>query len=203
MNELFHYLSNLSPVWLYLIIFGAAFVENIFPPSPSDIIIVIGGALAGMNKGNVYLALIASTIGSTLGFMAMYYIGAWFGAHIIENTKWKHIPRESIHRVEGWFTKYGYAIIIANRFLSGTRAVVSFFAGMSRLEIFTTTWLSFVSSAAWYGFLIFGGFSLGRHWRKIDPFLETYSKIISIVVLVIIASSLFMYYRKKYLVKTK
>ena len=197
MDELFHHLTALPPIWVFALIFGAAYLENLFPPFPSDIIIVFGGALAAIDKGNVYLALICSTMGSTLGFMTMYYIGAWFGVHIIENTKWKYVPREGIHKVEGWFAKYGYAIIIANRFLSGTRAVVSFFAGMSRLELFTTTWLSFVSSAAWYGILIYGGYSLGRKWHRIDRYLETYSEIITIVVVAALLIGLSVYFIRR------
>jgi membrane protein DedA with SNARE-associated domain len=181
--EFFQDISRLSPVWVYVIMFGVAYIENIFPPFPSDVVVVFGGALAAMDHGNVFIALFASTLGSTAGFMTMYYIGAWFGVNIIEGKTWKYIPKESIHKVERWFVKYGYAIIIANRFLSGTRAVVSFFAGMSRLEICTTTWLSFVSSLAWYGILIYGGYSLGHHWRRVGIYLETYSAIITGVII--------------------
>lgn len=184
MNEIIQEITRLSPVWVYVIIFGVAYLENVFPPFPSDLVVVFGGALAAMNHGNVILMLLASTWGSTAGFMTMYYIGLWFGTKVIEGKSWKYLPRESIHKVERWFAKYGYAIIIANRFLSGTRAVVSFFAGMSELQIFTTTWLSFVSSLTWYGILIYCGYSLGRHWRKVGVYLETYSTIITGLVLV-------------------
>jgi membrane protein DedA with SNARE-associated domain len=196
-NEILQDLIKLHPVWVYVIIFGVAYIENIFPPAPSDIIIVFGGALAAMNHGNVFIALFASTIGSTLGFMTMYYIGAWFGSYIIEKKSWRFIPKEGIHKVEQWFGKYGYGIIIANRFLSGTRAIISFFAGMSKLEIFTTTWLSMVSSLVWYGILIYGGYSLGRHWHRFGHYLELYSTIITGIIIVLAVFGLVWYFVKK------
>ncbi|MFI5253028.1 MAG: DedA family protein [Bacteroidota bacterium] len=197
MNDFFQHLTQLHPIWVYIIIFSVAYIENIFPPSPSDVIIVFSGALASMNRGNVYIALVACTVGSTLGFITMYYIGAWFGTHIIEHKSWKYLPRESIHKVEQWFGKYGYLIIIINRFLSGTRAVVSFFAGISNLEIFTTTWLSFVSSFAWYAILIYSGYALGNHWQVIEKILETYSTVISGIIIGALLIGLIWYILKK------
>ncbi len=69
-------------------------------------------------------------------------------------------------------------IIVANRFLSGTRAVISFFAGIARLNLLKTTILSFVSSVAWYSILVYAGYSLGSHWRKIYGYLFTYSQVV-------------------------
>lgn len=197
MTEFLHSLSHLPPAWLYLVIYLIAFIENVFPPTPSDIVIVFGGALAAMNHGNIVIALACATVGSTFGFMTMYIIGSWLGTNFIERREFKHFPKESLHQVERWFAKYGVWIIIVNRFLAGTRAVVSLFAGLSQLDFRMTTILSFVSSLAWYTILVFSGYSLGRHWQKVGGYIETYSMIFSIVVTAIIIVALGLYLWKR------
>ena len=188
MHDLLQSFANLDPVWVYTIIFLIAYIENVFPPSPSDVVVVFGGALAAMQHGSFMAALLAGTFGSTLGFMTMYGVGKWFGRRIIETGKLKFIPIENIHRLESWFAKYGYWIIVANRFLAGTRALVSFFAGLSELNLLRTTLLSFISSLVWYSILVYGGYSLGPHWEKIGLYLSTYSEIVTgIIVFVVIA----------------
>ncbi len=197
MESIIQYLQSLSPAWVYAALFAIAYIENIFPPSPSDVIIVAGGSLIGIGHINFIPALLFATLGSTTGFMTMYIIGDWFGLSIIEKNKIKFIPLENIHKVEAWFRKYGYLIIIANRFLSGTRAVVGFFAGMSELKLLQTTALCFFSALLWNAILIYIGTLLGQNWEAIGSLLSTYSKIVTVLlVLVVIISLIVWYYRR-------
>ena len=184
MEAFITYLQSLPPALIYLMVFFIAFAENIFPPSPSDLLIVFGGSLVGIGRVGFVETLLFSTAGSTLGFLAMYKIGDWFGLRILEKGKIKFIPPEAVKKVEGWFSRYGYAIIIANRFLSGTRAVVSFFAGMSELKLVPTVILSCLSALAWNSILVTGGYYLGNNWQRIGFYLSTYSQIVTGVLVI-------------------
>jgi membrane protein DedA with SNARE-associated domain len=190
-EEIIRRLSALNPVWVYLSVSGIAFLENVFPPVPSDVIVLFVGSLVGIGSVDFTVALFFTTIGSTLGFVVMYKIGDWFGLRILETGKLKFIPVENVHRLEGWFRKYGYVLIVVNRFLSGTRAVVSFFAGMAELPLTVTTVLSFVSALTWNFLLLFAGMKLGQNWQRVAFYVDTYSKaftgIIVIVGLLILA----------------
>ncbi len=179
MESFLHYLQTLNPLLIYAVLFLIAFLENIFPPSPSDMVVVFGGSLAGLGIIGFLPALLWSTAGSVAGFLTMFKVGEWFGAHIIERYRPKFLPLEAIHKVEGWFARYGYAIIIANRFLAGTRAVVSFFAGMSELKTIRTTLLSAVSALAWNAVLVGGGYALGQNWTAIGFYLSAYSQFVT------------------------
>jgi membrane protein DedA with SNARE-associated domain len=178
------YLQTLSPALVLATVFLIAFIENIFPPSPSDVIIVFGGSLVGIGRVGFAETLLWATLGSTLGFMVMYKIGDWFGVKILEKGKIKFIPPEAVKKVDEWFRKYGYWIIIGNRFLAGTRAVVSFFAGMAELNLLRTTILCFVSALVWNAILITGGYYLGNNWERIGFYLSTYSQIVTAVIVV-------------------
>ena len=204
MEDFIQYLQTLSPLLIYLVVFSIAFIENIFPPFPSDVVVVFAGSLISVGQVGFVEVLLLSTIGSTLGFVAMYKIGDWFGDHIIEQGKIKFIPVESVRKVEAWFVKYGYWIIIANRFLAGTRAVVSFFAGMSELDLLKTTTLSFFSALLWNGILLTAGLYLGKHWERIGYYLSTYSQIVTgVLILVAIIFIVRYFYNKNNGPKTK
>jgi membrane protein DedA with SNARE-associated domain len=174
----------LDSALVLLVVFSIAFIENILPPSPSDIMIVAAGSLVGVGTLGFLETLLVATAGSTLGFVAMYKIGDWFGDHILEKGKIRFIPVESVKKVEAWFQRYGYWIIVANRFLAGTRAVVSFFAGMSELNLAVTSILCLLSALAWNAILVSGGYALGTNWEQITLYLTTYTQIVTGVVIV-------------------
>jgi membrane protein DedA with SNARE-associated domain len=196
-EEIIQWMQSLSPFLVYALVFGIAFIENVFPPSPSDTIIVFGGSLVGIGHAGFLETLLAATLGSTLGFIVMYKIGDWFGARILEQGKVKFIPANSVKTVEDWFRKYGYWIIVANRFLSGTRAVVSFFAGMSRLNLLRTTALCFLSALAWNAILVTSGFYLGKNWERIGFYLSTYSQVVTGILIVVVVVLVVRFLAKK------
>jgi membrane protein DedA with SNARE-associated domain len=184
METLIPYLQSLPPLLVYFSVFFISFVENLFPPSPSDVVIVFAGSLVGLGQVSLFPALVASTLGSSLGFVAMYKIGHWFGKRILEAGKIPFIPVESVIRVESWFARYGYAVIVLNRFLAGTRAVVSFFAGMSELHLGKTLLLSFLSAFTWNAILLGTGYTLGRNWERIGFYLATYSQVVTGLIII-------------------
>jgi membrane protein DedA with SNARE-associated domain len=190
-------LQALSPALILTVVFLIALIENIFPPSPSDVVIVFAGSLVGIGRVGYAETLLLATAGSTIGFMLMYKIGDWFGVRILEQGKIKFIPRESVRKVDDWFRKHGYWIIVANRFLSGTRAVVSFFAGMAELDLLRTTALCFVSALAWNAILVTGGFYLGNNWQLIGTYLSTYSQIMTGLLVVVSVGLIARYFFKK------
>jgi membrane protein DedA with SNARE-associated domain len=191
-------LSTVNPLWIYGVLFAIAYIENIFPPSPSDLLIVFGGSLVGIGKLSFLAALLSATAGSTLGFVTMYIIGDWFGLAIIEKKRIGFLPLDAIHKVEAWFRRYGYWIIVVNRFMSGTRAVISFFAGMSELRFGKTTVLCFLSALVWNAILIYGGTLLGANWRNIGDYLSAYSRVITLLIgLIAAAWFVIWFYRKK------
>ena len=186
MEELIRHLSAINPLWVYLAVSGFAFLENIFPPLPSDAVVLFVGSLVGVGTLDFSVALLVTTVGSTAGFVVMYKVGDWFGLKILETGKVPFIPVEKVHKVEGWFRRYGYFLIVANRFLSGTRAVVSFFAGMSELPLTATTILSFVSALVWNFLLLIAGKELGENRQVIASYLATYSKAVTLIIVLIV-----------------
>ena len=106
-QEIVEYLVSLNPVWIYLALLSVCYIENIFPPFPSDVLVVATGSLLAAGRIDFVTALLAATAGSAIGFVTMYKIGDWFGDRILETGRIKFIPVENVHKVEGWFRVYG------------------------------------------------------------------------------------------------
>lgn len=177
-----NYLSHTQPAYLYLSLFFFAYLENLFPPSPSDLVIAFVGSLVGAGRLNLAVAILCATAGSTAGFATMYYVGFLIGRRIIDSGRIRFLPLGRIKTVEGWFAKYGYGLVIANRFLSGTRAIISFFTGLSELPIRIVLPLCAASALLWNTILISGGWFLGHNWKRLEMYLEIYGTVVLVLL---------------------
>ncbi len=199
-EDILNSLADFPPLLIYASLFFFSFIENIFPPSPSDVVIVVAGTLISTNVISFFPTLLVTTIGSVMGFMTLFFVGTQVDKRIIEKGKFKFISREALDKVEKWFSKYGYWIILGNRFLSGTRAVISFFAGLSSLGFKKTLLFSFISSAVWNLLIISLGVMFGNNVALVDSYLKTYSNVVlilTIVIVVLLIAKYFLQKRKK------
>lgn len=188
LETLIEIIQKIPPFWILIIAFAVTYIENIFPPSPSDAALVFMGALVGTGTVGFLPLLLFATIGSTLGFITMFVLGVRFEMKFVETDKLKFISKNALSKVDELFKKWGYWLIVANRFLSGTRAVIAFFAGMSLLSFRKSTVLSFFSALLWNFILIYLGYIFGDNWKKVDEYMTLYGYILIPVVAVLVAA---------------
>jgi membrane protein DedA with SNARE-associated domain len=197
-EDILNNISNFTPFWIYVTLFLFAFVENVFPPSPSDLVVVIGGSLVSTGAINFIPAVLLTTLGSVIGFMILFYFGSTIDRKVVHSGKYKYIPFDAIEKVELWFRKYGYYVILANRFMPGTRSVISFFSGMSNLNIKKTLILASISALVWNTVIIYLGYIFGNNISVVDKYLSTYSNIaIAITIIVVIVLFIKFYLSRK------
>jgi membrane protein DedA with SNARE-associated domain len=189
------WLQQLSPFWVLAFMFFVSYIENVFPPSPSDVMLIFAGTLIGIGTVSFVPALLIATLGSTLGFLTAYFLGRYFQRSIVDGRFSRFLPVNLIVQVENLFLRFGYGVIVANRFLAGTRAIVSFFAGMSRLNLPVTTTLCFVSALAWNAILLYLGKIFANNWRLAAEYLELYSKIATGIVIVLLGIFLWWFFK--------
>jgi len=196
-EEIIAYISSLDPVWIYFILFFFAFIENVFPPSPSDVVVVIGASLIATTSVSFIPVLFITSIGSALGFILMYYVGYFLSEKILRTGKLKFISPDALKKTDAWFSKYGYWIVLANRFLPGTRSVISFFSGVHELQVSKTFLFALISAFLWNTLIIFMGMQLGRNAKLIDYYLTTYSHIVYAVTALVILYFIIKYFINK------
>jgi membrane protein DedA with SNARE-associated domain len=196
-ESIFNSLQTFNPLLIYLFLLIIPFVENIFPPAPADLMVVFCASL--IVNGTIQLAptLILTSIGSELGFLFLFYIGTQTDRKLVNAGKVKFVSIESLQQVEKWFTKFGFFVILLNRFLPGIRSIVSFFAGLSELPFKKTLVLSSVSAVLWNVVLITLGILFGNNLDAIDRGLRTYTTIIVIIAVLIVSFYIIKYFLKK------
>ena len=191
--------AHISPAMAYLVLTVSAFAENVLPPVPGDTVVVIGAYLVSTGQLSFIGVYTSTTLGSVIGFMTMFLASRQLGRRFIRSKKSraKIFKEEQIKRVEVWFGNWGYWVILANRFLSGTRSVISIFAGLFHLNAILVLLLALLSACIWNGILIMAGMFLGQNWELIITIVSQYNKVLIGLTIVVICYFLYRQYKKK------
>ncbi|MGD8428210.1 MAG: DedA family protein [Balneolaceae bacterium] len=201
-NNVVHIVNTLPPLSIYLVFFLVAYFENVIPPIPGDVLVAFGGYLAAESIIGFTPVLLLTTFASVIGFMTMYWIGSRWGTQVENNPKrlWllRFIPLKYLQKVRRWMQQWGLRVVLVNRFLAGTRSVISLTAGLSHTPVSSTIICSAISSILWNGILLGFGWVVHENWRLIGDYLSIYGKIIlgAIVVFILIKAGIH-YFRKK------
>jgi membrane protein DedA with SNARE-associated domain len=185
-ESIIRWLQNLPPLGIYAVLWFVTYIENVFPPSPSDVVMLFIATLVGIGTIGHVPAIAVATLGSVMGFLTAFLVGRRVGRRAVESNKIPFVSVDSLRKVDSWFEKYGYWVIVANRFLAGTRAVISFFAGMTKLDLTKTTILCAISALAWNIIVIELGALLGNNWRKGQEILRQYGLVVTILLAAVI-----------------
>jgi len=174
----------MSPGWFYLALFAASYVENVFPPVPGDTVTVFAAYVVGRTRQRVAGVFLATTLGSVAGFMTFYLVGRLVPPDYFERRDFRFLPAATFRKAGDWFRRYGYGIVLGNRFLSGIRSVISLVAGVYRLPWLRVLVLATLGCALWNAALIWAGFLLGANWRAIEGFLKRYTQLLAVAALI-------------------
>lgn len=187
LGDLILWMESLPPSLMYLIILVIAYGENVVPPIPGDMIVVFGGYLAGKAALSLTGVIVLSTIGGVAGFMTMFYLGRRLGSAIMQPDKYRWLPKDQIATGRRWLNRWGYGLIAVNRFLSGTRSVISLVAGMARMQTRPVFVASTFSAAIWCGLIAWLGFIVGDNWEVVGEYLAVYGRVVFWLVVAIVA----------------
>lgn len=187
LEELWGAVAALDPTLAYAILFGVAVLENILPILPGDALIVCGSYLVGQGHLLALPLLVGTTLGSSCGFMIMYYLGATKGRAFFTNRRRSLLTKRHIRRAERWFAKYGDNVVLVNRFLAGARSVVAVMAGIGNMPPGKALLFATISALIWNALLISLGAWLATNWRLAVRLLREYNIVVSGVLIVLVA----------------
>ena len=177
----------------YFGVFFLIFIENVFPPIPSEVILAFGGFATTVPEYNMNSigVILAATLGSVAGALLLYWIGYKFNVEVIEGfvAKWGKILRlkvDDIEKAGKWFEKHGIAAVFFCRMVPVLRSLISIPAGMAEMKFSTFLLYTVLGTLIWNIILVFAGAALGANWRSILAILGTYQDV-TIAVLAVIA----------------
>lgn len=154
---------------------GVAFlvaIENLFPPIPSEVVLPLGGFVAGRGDANYFGMVLAATLGSLVGAWALYGISAAIGpvrlhALVVRYGRWFRLGEHDLRRAELWFDRRSDAAVLVGRCIPLIRSIVSVPAGFRRMPLLRFSVLTAIGSAVWNAALIGAGAVLGERWHEV------------------------------------
>lgn len=183
-----------NAAYLYFFLFISSVLENVFPPVPGDTITVFGAFLVGIGKLDFFLVYAVTSVGSSVGFILLFYAGAFLEMEFFLNTRFRIFSSNKILAAEKWFGRYGYYVVVLNRFLPGVRSVISIAAGISGLNGTKVFFLSLISAMGWNFLWIYTGYSIGNNWGIVQQKITIIIKNYNIAAGVILISAGIIYY---------
>lgn len=192
----------------YIGIFLLISIENIFPPIPSEVILTFGGFMSTFSKMHPLGVIFASTIGSVVGAIILYFLGFVLGTQRIEALfdsrigRILHLKKSDVRMAEKWFQRHGNKAVFFCRFVPIVRSLISIPAGLAKMKWSSFIVLTTIGSAIWNGILIYLGRLAGEAWEKIASYVDFYSMIVIIVFAVLFLVGVAIFIKKRFIEKT-
>lgn len=167
----------------------AVFLENIFPPIPSELILPLAGFTAANGSFGPWEAVIWATIGSVVGAVALYGIGAALGRRrMYQIADWLPlVDFEDVEKTERWFHRHGYWTVFVGRMVPIFRSLISIPAGIERMHLGLFTLLTLLGSGIWNTIFVWGGYLLGESWHLVSDYADVFSNVVLAAVVLFLA----------------
>ncbi|MBD1850565.1 DedA family protein [Leptolyngbya sp. FACHB-711] len=176
------------------------FLENLFPPIPSELIMPLAGFTVAQGKMSFVPAVLAGVVGTMVGAIPWYYLGKILGEERIKgwldrHGKWLGISSEEVTKSQHWFYRHGTKAVFFGRLVPGIRTLISLPAGFSEMRLAPFLIFSTLGTLAWVSLLTFTGYVLGDNYTLVEEYLAPVSKI-ALLVVAVGAIVWFIRYRK-------
>jgi membrane protein DedA with SNARE-associated domain len=167
----------------YLGIALLMFLENVFPPIPSEVIMPLAGFVVIRGDLNFVYVVISGVIGSVLGALPWYFLGRVWGLKRIKKLadsygKWLTLSSQDIETAKKWFDNRDQKTVCFSRLIPGIRTYISVPAGISKMPLLPFLFYSTLGTILWVSILAYAGYLLGENYEKIKTFLAPISTLI-------------------------
>lgn len=187
----------------YFGVFFLILLENVFPPIPSEVILLISGFFSSYTSLSVFYMILASTLGSFLGAIILYYIGKIFNKERLKKIvngrlgKILFLKENDIDKADEWFDNKGNKSVFFCRFVPIVRSLISIPAGMSEMPMGKFIIYTICGSMIWNTVLICLGYRLGSNWEYVLTILDKYQMVVIVILVIIFGYVIIKFYRKK------
>jgi len=164
-------------------------LENIFPPLPSEVILPLAGFTASQGGFTVAGAIFWTTLGSVVGAVALYWIGALLGRRRLRAIvdRMPLVDLQDLDRTEAWFDRHGRKAVFFGRMVPVFRSLISVPAGIERMPLGVFVLLSTAGSLIWNTVFVLAGYVLGENWHVAEQYAGVFSRIVVVAVVLLVA----------------
>ena len=182
------WITNLIEQTGYLGVAFLMFLETMFPPIPSEVIMPVAGLQAAKGNLSLWGVIAAGTAGAMLGnyfwYLAARVIGIERFRPLIERWgRWLTVDWHEVERAERLFGQYGSAFVFFGRMLPTMRSLISIPAGLLKMRLSTFVLWSTIGTAGWTALLTLSGYVLGRNFNRVDDYVGPVSMAVIVIII--------------------
>lgn len=176
------------------------FLENVFPPIPSEIVLPLAGSLTLDGTFSLLGVTLVGMAGSVAGAWVFYGVGRWYDERrlrilVRKYGKWFLLKEDDLNRAVDWFHRYGELTVFFGRMVPIVRSLISIPAGVAHMNALRFTLYTALGTAAWTLALALAGRLLGQGWGLVSSFVERFQSL----TIVMIATMLLAFFASRLL----
>ena len=166
--------------------------ENLFPPVPSEVVLPLAGFLASQGRLSLLLTIVAATVGSVIGALALYELGARVGSPRLHRwvDRMPLLEEEDLDKAEDWFRRHGEMSVLLGRCIPVVRSLISVPAGVEGMPRWRFVLLTTLGSGVWNSFFVVAGYALGSQFEQVGQYSSYLNYAIYAAIVVLLALGL-------------
>ncbi|MBN9387373.1 MAG: DedA family protein [Chloroflexi bacterium] len=183
--------------WLvYSLIFLALFIESLGLPIPGLTVALVGAALAGQAKLEIWLVIGLTVLGGVLGGLGGYWLGRTGGRRFLERWgKYILITSERLEMGERYFHRYGTKILLVGRYLPVLCFGSGLLSGLTRLPYRRFFLYNIISIGLWTATHLTLAYIFGRN---LDALMEIVNNVgLGMALFVGLLIGMFIFFKLK------
>jgi membrane protein DedA with SNARE-associated domain len=159
------------------------FLENVFPPIPSELIVPSAGYSAGQGKLSIAGVILAATSGSVAGALFWYSVGKRIGdvrlkAWTARHGRWFTLGPCDVERVDRWFDAHSGKAVFFGRLVPAVRTLISVPAGIFGMGLPRFLLFSTLGTTVWTTLLAVAGYQLEGQHDKVEAWISPVANLV-------------------------
>ena len=193
LNDILTWFSGFPEWALCLILFGLALVQYIFPPVPSDTLLVALGILVSHGVFHNFLGFTAYSLGAVLGAMGLFSLAFFLGDRVrkiklINNL----IDDKTYEKAKRVIEKYGGDSYFILRFIPSMQCITIIVMGLMKVRkrraAFYLTCVTVLACAVYYLIGMILGSNIPMLLKVLDA-LGTFGKVLLVLLIAAIIAA--------------
>ncbi len=197
LDALYTWLGALPTLAVYVAVFVIAYGENVLPPIPGDVAVVVVGMIAAAGAVSLPVVVVLASVASALGFLTVYAVGRRMGDAVLDPDRYRWLPKDDIRRAARLADRHGAWVVLVNRFLPGLRSVIGLAVGLSRMPTARVAALAAVSSVVWTSLIVGLGYALADNRAAIARVLGAFERTGGILLALLAAGLAIWFVRRR------
>lgn len=167
----------------YLAVFALMVAESACVPVPSEVIMLLGGALAATGRLSLVVVIALGALGNLVGSFVAWAVG-WAGGRpaLRRWGRFVWLEEDDIGRAEAWFDRRGQAAVFFGRLLPVVRTFISLPAGVARMDPVRFGIYTLAGSIPWTAGLGIAGYEVGSHWKTVSSWFHGATYVLAALV---------------------